>query len=127
MQPDGSARLRADPNHKLPFPTVSHGEEWLHIWREVTAPVLWMVATESRIKAWATANEQDWHRRMAAFRDLRLETIEDAGHMVHHDQPERVAALIEAYGLETRHGVSARLEKRVRNPQLRPLAPPTAV
>lgn len=96
-QPDGSARLLADPRHKLPFPTVSHGEEWVHIWREVTAPVLWVLATESRSKAWATANDEDWHRRMAAFRDLRLETIKEAGHMVHHDQPERVAALIEEF------------------------------
>ena len=97
VQPDGSARLRADPRHKLPFPTVSHGEDWLHIWRQVTAPVLWVLATESHIKAWAIANDEDWHRRMAAFRDLRLETVEQASHMLHHDQPERVAELIEGF------------------------------
>jgi pimeloyl-ACP methyl ester carboxylesterase len=97
VQPDGSVRLLADPRHKLPFPTVSHSEEWLHIWREATAPVLWVLAAESHIKAWATANDEDWHRRMAAFRDLRLETIKEAGHMVHHDQPEHVAALIETF------------------------------
>jgi pimeloyl-ACP methyl ester carboxylesterase len=97
VQPDGSARLLADRRHKLPFPTVSHGEEWVHIWREVTAPVLWVLATESRSMAWATANNEDWHRRMAAFRDLRLVRVEQAGHMVHHDQPEQVAALIEEF------------------------------
>ncbi len=97
VQPDGSARLLADPRHKLPFPTVSHGEEWVHIWREVTAPVLWVLATESRSNAWATANDEDWHRRMAAFRDLRLVRVEQAGHMLHHDQPEQVAALIEEF------------------------------
>ena len=97
VQPDGSARLLADRRHKLPFPTVSHGEEWVHIWREVTAPVLWVLATESRSMAWATANGEDWHRRMAAFRDLRLLRVEQAGHMLHHDQPEQVAALIENF------------------------------
>jgi pimeloyl-ACP methyl ester carboxylesterase len=97
VQPDGSARLQADPKHKLPFPTVSHAEEWVHIWRGVTAPVLWVLASESHIKAWAIANDEEWHRRMAAFRDLRLERVEQAGHMVHHDQPERVASLIEEF------------------------------
>jgi len=97
VQPDGGARLLADPRHKLPFPTVSHGEEWLHIWREVSAPVLWVLAGASHSKAWATANDEDWHRRMAAFRDLRLVRVEEAGHMLHHDQPEQVAKLIEEF------------------------------
>jgi pimeloyl-ACP methyl ester carboxylesterase len=97
VQADGSARLLADPKHRLPFPTVSRGEEWLHVWREVAAPVLWVLAADGHRKAWAGANDEDWRRRLAAFRDLRLETIADAGHMVHHDQPERVAALIEEF------------------------------
>jgi pimeloyl-ACP methyl ester carboxylesterase len=97
VQPDGSARLRADPRHKLPFPTVSHGAEWMASWREATAPVLWVLATESKIKAWATANEAEWERRMASFRDLRLVRVEAAGHMLHHDQPEEVARLIEQF------------------------------
>jgi pimeloyl-ACP methyl ester carboxylesterase len=97
VQCDGSARLLADPKHKLPFPTVSYSAEWMASWREVMAPVLWVVATESRIKAWATANEDEWQRRMASFRELRLVWVEGAGHMLHHDQPERVAKLIEVF------------------------------
>jgi len=34
---------------------------------------------------------------MTAFRDCRLVTIADAGHMLHHDQPEAVARAIEAF------------------------------
>jgi pimeloyl-ACP methyl ester carboxylesterase len=97
VQPDGSVTLQADPKHKLPFPTVSHSEEWMASWREATAPVLWVVATDSNIKTWATANEQEWQRRMAAFRDLRLASVDGAGHMLHHDQPEQVARLIEEF------------------------------
>jgi len=97
IQPDGSAILMADPKHKLPFPTVAHSAEWMASWREATAPMLWVLATESNIKSWATANEVEWQQRMAAFRDLRLVTVTDAGHMLHHDQPERVAALIEEF------------------------------
>lgn len=96
-QPDGSVLLTADPRHKMPFPTVSHGEEWRHIWGEITAPVLWVLAANSHHKAWATANDEEWERRKAAMRTMRLETVEDTSHMLHHDQPERVAALIEAF------------------------------
>ena len=35
--------------------------------------------------------------RRGAFRDLRYVTIPDAGHMLHHDQPERVARVIEEF------------------------------
>ncbi len=29
--------------------------------------------------------------------DVRVEVLDDAGHMVHHDQPELLARLIEAF------------------------------
>jgi pimeloyl-ACP methyl ester carboxylesterase len=45
-QPDGSARLSSDPRHKLPFPTVYRMEEVVAIWQQITAPVLWVAATE---------------------------------------------------------------------------------
>jgi pimeloyl-ACP methyl ester carboxylesterase len=95
--PDGSVRLRADPKHRLPFPTVSRSGEWIATWRQVTAPVLWVIATESHIKGWATVNEEEWARRFAAFRDIRLETVTGASHMLHHEQPEVVAALVEEF------------------------------
>lgn len=97
MQPDGTVRLQADPKHKLPFPSVSYSAEWLASWRQITAPALWVVATDSHIKAWATVNEAEWQQRTAAIPNLRLAHVEEAGHMLHHDQPEQVAALIEDF------------------------------
>jgi pimeloyl-ACP methyl ester carboxylesterase len=35
--------------------------------------------------------------RRAAFGNLTYRCIEDAGHMLHHDQPEKVALLIEQF------------------------------
>ena len=95
--PDGSVRLRADPKHRLPFPTVARSGEWIATWRQITAPVMWVLATDSHIKKWATATEDEWQRRKSAIRDLRLETVDDAAHMLHHDQPEIVARLIETF------------------------------
>jgi pimeloyl-ACP methyl ester carboxylesterase len=37
------------------------------------------------------------YRGRGASRDGRLMTIADAGHMLHHDQPARVAAAIEPF------------------------------
>mgnify|MGYP002662575763 CR=1 FL=1 len=35
--------------------------------------------------------------RLKAVPNLRREVIEDAGHMLHHDQPETLAALVESF------------------------------
>jgi pimeloyl-ACP methyl ester carboxylesterase len=40
---------------------------------------------------------RDFDARMGAYPDLQIEHVEEAGHNVHHDQPERLAALIEAF------------------------------
>jgi pimeloyl-ACP methyl ester carboxylesterase len=40
-------------------------------------------------------------QRKAAFRTATEATLEDCGHMMHHDQPERLARLIEEFLLQT--------------------------
>jgi pimeloyl-ACP methyl ester carboxylesterase len=35
--------------------------------------------------------------RRGAFANLKQHTVADAGHMLHHDQPEQLARLIEAF------------------------------
>jgi pimeloyl-ACP methyl ester carboxylesterase len=103
--PDGSARLRSDPRHKLPFPHVYRMEEVLATWRRATSPVLWIGAQDSFVLNWLAGVrdesksdvEAELKRRMAAFSNCRLLTIADAGHMLHHDQPVVVASAIEAF------------------------------
>jgi pimeloyl-ACP methyl ester carboxylesterase len=99
--PDGRARLRSDPKHKLPFPTVYRAEEVLAIWARATAPMLWVGAAHSSIRTRITqhdkAGEDSFAHRKAAWRNLRYIEIADAGHMLHHDQPKAVAAAIEPF------------------------------
>jgi len=95
--PDDSARLRSDPRHKLPFPTVYRAEEVRAAWQRVAAPVLWVAASDSFVPRWLGEDQAGLERRVATFRDGRLTTIADAGHMLHHDQPARVAAAIEPF------------------------------
>ena len=42
----------------------------------------------------------EFKTRFAAFPDFREVLIADAGHMLHHDQPEQVAALIEEFCMQ---------------------------
>ena len=39
----------------------------------------------------------EYHERIKAVPHLEIARIEDAGHMMHHDQPEVLAALIERF------------------------------
>ncbi|RPI15872.1 MAG: alpha/beta hydrolase [Lysobacterales bacterium] len=95
-QPDGSVRVRSDPAHKRVYPVLYRREEAEACWSGITAPVLYVVAAASEFLP--RIGEEASSARMAQLVP-RLEscTIEDAGHMVHHERPERLAAEIEAF------------------------------
>ncbi len=98
--PDGTVRLRADPRHKLPFPNVYRLEEIFAIWHRITAPALWIAADDSAIPRWLAGDRDpaaEIERRMAHVPGARIITIADAGHMLHHDQPEAVAHALETF------------------------------
>jgi pimeloyl-ACP methyl ester carboxylesterase len=89
--------LRGDPAHKIVNPVLYRYEEVRACWAQVTAPVLWVDAAESdTLKRLGLTQAQHAERR-SAFRDLSHVTVESAGHMLHHDQPEDVARLVEAF------------------------------
>lgn len=89
--------LRGDPAHKIVNPVLYRYEEVRACWQQVAAPVLWVDAAGSdTLKRIGLDAEQHAERR-AAFRNLTYETVQDAGHMLHHDQPEAVARLIEGF------------------------------
>ena len=89
--------LRGDPAHKIVNPLLYRYEEVRAIWQAVTAPTLWVEAAQSDTLARMKLDPAHAAERRAAFRDLLYDRVEDAGHMLHHDQPEAVAALIEAF------------------------------
>ncbi len=108
--PDGQFQLRADPAHKFPFPTVYRLDESIAIWRNIVAPVLWVGASDSQIAQWLGYGKDDpaemgaesthspeFSERLAAFQSIRFNVISQASHNLHHDQPERVARLVEDF------------------------------
>jgi pimeloyl-ACP methyl ester carboxylesterase len=94
---DGRVLLRGDPAHKIVYPVLYRYEEARACWQQVRAPVLWVDAAESESLKRVGLSEAQYAERRAAFRDLRYATVPDAGHMLHHDQPEEVARLIEDF------------------------------
>jgi pimeloyl-ACP methyl ester carboxylesterase len=95
--PGGGVVLRSDPAHKLVNANLYRLDEAMACWQRATAPVLWVDAEHSETRTRMSLSEQELAERRAAFKDLRQVTVADAGHMLHHDQPGRVARLIEDF------------------------------
>jgi pimeloyl-ACP methyl ester carboxylesterase len=89
--------LRGDPAHKIVNPMLYRYEEARACWRAVTAPVLWVDGAESETLKRLGLTEVEHAERRSAFPNLEYVTVKEAGHMLHHDQPEEVARLIEAF------------------------------
>ena len=99
-RPDGSTAwaILGEPAHKLVNANLYQVDEVLALYRAISAPVLAVDAVDGIVKTWrARGIQDDFLARLQQVPQLRLEQLDDAGHMLHHDQPERVAALIEAF------------------------------
>jgi len=93
----GGVVLRGDPAHKIVNPVLYRFEEVRACWQQVAAPVLWVDAAGSDTLKRLGLDAAQHAERRAAFRNLTYVTVQDAGHMLHHDQPEAVARLIEGF------------------------------
>lgn len=95
---DGRWHLKADPAHRVVYPLLYRLDEVMACWRAVSAPVLWLQARESDVRLRnGRFDSESYRRRADHFRDVRVHLVDDAGHMVHHDQPRRLAELIEPF------------------------------
>lgn len=97
---EGHWEILGDPAHKRPGPLLYHVEDVLACWSAIQAPVLWMEAEDTDIWRWFGPKEfvrSEIDRRVAVIPDVRTAVVKDAGHMLHHDQPEVVADHIEKF------------------------------
>jgi pimeloyl-ACP methyl ester carboxylesterase len=96
----GDWEILGDAAHKISSPVLYRVEEVLACWQRISAPVLWVEAAQTDVWRWLGAREQarvEIDRRIAHIAQVRCAMIEDAGHMLHHDQPEILAGLIEDF------------------------------
>jgi pimeloyl-ACP methyl ester carboxylesterase len=94
---DGRVELASDPAHKLVNPVLYRTKEAEACWRKVAAPVLWVTGAESKAPEQLRLSGADLAARKACFGRLAERVISGAGHMLHHDQPERLAEVIEEF------------------------------
>jgi len=71
----------------------------LEIYKSITAPTLAVEASDNSLDKWWRGHYSlaEYHERLKSVPNVRVGHIQDAGHMLHHDQPEQVAALIEEF------------------------------
>ncbi len=93
----GEIVLRGDPAHKRVNPVPYRLAEAMACWRSVRADVLWVEGDQSGAAQRLNLSTADLEERRRCFASLRCERVADAGHMLHHDQPEAVARLIEDF------------------------------
>ncbi|HZW12429.1 MAG TPA: alpha/beta hydrolase [Noviherbaspirillum sp.] len=97
---NGGWQILGDPAHKLSSPILYRIEEVLACWQAITAPVLWVEADDTEAWRWMGPKETariEIDRRIQFIPKVKKTTIKDAGHMLHHDQPEALARLIEEF------------------------------
>ncbi len=94
---DGSVEMNCDPWHRIHSPLPYHAEDNLDCWRKIEAPVLLAVASHGYANLRFGNHPAEFKRRTDCFRNLRIVPIDDAGHNVQHDQPERLAHVIEGF------------------------------
>lgn len=96
---EGRWHIRGDAAHKVVSAMLYRADEALAVWARITAPVLMVVASDDSLQRWWKGRYTlaDFRRRTRVVRDLREALVADAGHMLHHDQPEVLARLIEDF------------------------------
>ena len=93
---DGQIKIKADSAHKIPNAVLFRRNELEACWRQVTAEVLFVVGAESNF--WRAAMPKlGADPSSLPFRSARLTTINDAGHMIHFEQPAALATAIENF------------------------------
>ena len=96
----GEFEILGDPAHKKPSPVLYQVEEVLACWKQITAPVLWVEAEDTNMWQWMGPKPEariEIDRRLAHLADVRPRMMADAGHMLHHDQPEALADMLESF------------------------------
>jgi pimeloyl-ACP methyl ester carboxylesterase len=90
---DGRWRVLGDPAHKRTNPVPYRADEVVQTWRAITAPLLWVEGAATEMERWWGGRypRAEFERRLAVVPDCRRVRLADAGHMLHHDQPEALA------------------------------------
>jgi pimeloyl-ACP methyl ester carboxylesterase len=96
---DGMWRILGDPAHKITNAQLYRVDEVLEIYKSIAAPTLAVEASDDSLSQWWQGKYTlaQYHERLHSVPNVRTAVVADAGHMLHHDQPEQLARLIEDF------------------------------
>jgi pimeloyl-ACP methyl ester carboxylesterase len=92
----GKWKILGEAAHKVINAQLYQVEEVLAIYRCISAPTLAVESAGDSIKTWWKGKYtlDEYHERLQHISQVQVAVIDDAGHMLHHDQPELLAQLI---------------------------------
>ena len=88
--------IQGDPAHKISNAQLYRADEVQEIFKRITAPVLAVEASEDSLALWwkGAYTLAQYHERISVISNVEIVSLPDCGHMLHHDQPHALAALI---------------------------------
>ena len=101
QQADGSTawQILGDPAHKTRSAQLYRLDETLELYRCITAPTLAVEASDDSLAQWwkGVYTLEAYHERLKAVAQCEVAVVQDAAHMLHHDQPLQLARLMEDF------------------------------
>lgn len=96
---EGKWTILGQPAHKVISAHLYQSEEVLALYRRLNMPVLAVEASDNSLDLWwkGKFTLEQYHERIQNVPNVEIGFIPDAGHMMHHDQPEILAGLIERF------------------------------
>jgi len=95
----GQWKILGDAAHKIVNAQLYRVEEVMALYKRISMPTLAVEASDSSLAMWWKGKYTlaEYHERLKALPLVEIALIDEAGHMMHHDQPEVLAALIERF------------------------------
>lgn len=99
MNSSNEWEILADIAHKIAGPEITREDEVLATYAQISAPVLAVQASDNSLEQWWGSHYtlEEYFERLKSVPQCQTITLEDCGHMLHHDQPERLAEVIELF------------------------------
>jgi len=96
---DGRWHILGDPAHKRTNPVLYRRAEALACWSRIEAPTLWVEGSETDMTRWWGNRypREDFETRLSVVPQVHRVTLQQAGHMLHHDQPEALARAVQEF------------------------------
>jgi len=95
----GQWTILGEAAHKIIHPQLYRVDEILAVFANIRAPMLMVEASDDSMAQWWKGKYAlpEFHERLKAVPEVTIRQLPDCSHMLHHDQPELLARLIEDF------------------------------